>query len=154
MEKNKQLGIALTKEMCFICRSVFDGPIVMQTKLVTENRAKEFEKKTHGKVVGYTEKPCHECQKHLDNKLIGFIVIDPERSDILENGNLAKGGEYRVFSSIAWISVDLAKNNIELGEEDIKRGFVFVDIGFSKEIGLYEHLLTAEEASQNAIENE
>lgn len=84
MEENK-LGIAIVKYVCPICGQINEdaSSIVMNTRL-TKADAKKVEE-MHNKVVGYSDKPCKECQKILDQDAFFVIGIDLEKSDDMKN---------------------------------------------------------------------
>ena len=84
MEENK-LGTAIVKYVCPICGQIDEdaSAIVMNTRL-TKADAKKVEE-MHNKIVGYSDKPCKECQKILDQDAFFVIGIDPEKSDDMKN---------------------------------------------------------------------
>jgi len=76
MSENK-LGVALTREVCFICGEEQEGPVVINTTL-TEKAAKEVEA-LNNTVIGYVGDNCDSCKEHL--KMGGIVVlIDEEKS--------------------------------------------------------------------------
>ena len=79
MSKEKLLGVALVKEACPLCGAAEDGPIVMNTRLGPQ-RAKDVEE-LHGKVVGYMDKPCSQCQGLLDQGFLLIGVIEEKTDD-------------------------------------------------------------------------
>ena len=83
--EEKQLGTAIVKYVCPICGQINEdaSSIVMNTRL-TKADAKKVEE-MHDKVVGYSDKPCKECQKILDQDAFFVIGIDPEKSDDMKN---------------------------------------------------------------------
>lgn len=83
--EEKKLGTAIVKYVCPICGQIDEdaSAIVMNTRL-TKEEAKKVEE-MHGKVVGYSDKPCKECQKILDQGAFFVIGIDPEKSDDMKN---------------------------------------------------------------------
>lgn len=74
--------VALVKEICPACCKEMDGPIIMNS-LLTEKCANEV-KELHGKVVGFSDKFCEECQKYADDGII-LIGIDESKSDNMKN---------------------------------------------------------------------
>jgi hypothetical protein len=73
-----EVGIALVKEACPICCKLMDGPIII---------GKQFNKKTakevnemNGKVVGFADKPCPECQKLIDEGCFFIIGVDGSKT--------------------------------------------------------------------------
>ena len=83
--EEKKLGTAIVKYVCPICGQINEdaSSIVMNTRL-TRVDAKKVEE-MHNKVVGYSDKPCKECQKILDQDAFFVIGIDPEKSDDMKN---------------------------------------------------------------------
>ena len=83
--EEKKLGTAIVKYVCPICGQIDEdaSSIVMNTRL-TKADAKKVEE-MHNKVVGYSDKPCKECQKILDQGAFFVIGIDPEKSDDMKN---------------------------------------------------------------------
>lgn len=75
---SEDLGVALAKELCPICAKEIDGPILMGTVLSKKNAQKVNE--MNGKVIGWSHKPCPECQKHIDSGVFFVIGIDIEKS--------------------------------------------------------------------------
>lgn len=73
-----EVGIALAKEACPICCKPMDGPILIGKKI-----GKQYAKnvnKMNGQLIGWADKPCPECQKHIDNGVFFVIGIDIEKS--------------------------------------------------------------------------
>ena len=83
--EEKKFGTAIVKYVCPICGQINEdaSSIVMNTRL-TKADAKKVEE-MHNKVVGYSDKPCKECQKILDQDAFFVIGIDPEKSDDMKN---------------------------------------------------------------------
>ena len=81
----KKLGVALVKYVCPICGEAKEDlqAIVINTQL-TESMAEKVEE-MHDKVIGFSDKPCKECQKILDQDAFFVIGIDPEKSDDMKN---------------------------------------------------------------------
>lgn len=75
---NKELGIALVKELCPICCKEMDGPILIGTKF--DSHVKEINDMT-GKVIGFSKEPCEECKKHIDEGVFFVIGVDLAKSD-------------------------------------------------------------------------
>lgn len=120
--KNK-LGVALVQEACPACGKTQDGPIIMN-RLLTEKLAKEVED-LHGKVIGYADKPCKECQDLMKQGLLIIGVIE-EKTD-------NKSNPWR--SGHMWVIKQEAAENI-FGKEKLKHGIVMLDIKAAKQIGL------------------
>lgn len=83
--EEKKLGTAIVKYVCPICGQIDEdaSAIVMNTRLTKADTKKVEE--MHNKVVGYSDKPCKECQKILDQDAFFVIGIDLEKSDDMKN---------------------------------------------------------------------
>lgn len=123
MSKEKVLGVALVKEACPLCGAAQDGPIVMNTRLGPQ-RAKDVEE-LHGKIVGYMDKPCGQCQALLDQGFLLIGVIE-EKSDDPKN-------PWR--SGHQWVVTHDYANRLFDGNPP-KKGAAFIDIKIAKQIGL------------------
>lgn len=127
----KPFEVSLCKEICLICGKEVDGPIVMNS-ILTEHHARKV-KELHGKVIGFAEKPCKECQSDL-NKAFLFIGFDESKSDL---DNLPEGF-YRTGHIVG------TKKDIPLVQEFVKKhqpkalekGYVFMPHTIMAEFGL------------------
>ena len=54
------ISVALAKELCFLCTKEVDGPLLLNKRLTVADAEKV--KELHGKAIGWTKKPCEECQ--------------------------------------------------------------------------------------------
>lgn len=108
MSKENTLGVALVKRACPICAHVEDAEIVLN-RVLTSFRAKEVEA-LHGQVIGYTEKPCKECQKLMEQ---GFLLIQVDESKTDDHSNPWRTGKQcvikREVAERIFINVDLSK---------------------------------------------
>ena len=122
---NKDLGVALVKEACFVCAAIYDGSIVMNTRL-SPTQAKKVEE-LNGQVVGYLPEPCEKC-KELMSK--GFLLVG-----IIEEKSDDKSNPYR--SGNQWVVTnDYASRLLEKEPDILTRGWSFIDIEIAKTIGL------------------
>lgn len=78
-----EVGIALVKEVCPICCKPIDGPIVIG-KQFNKKRAKEINK-MNGKVIGFSNKPCSECQKLINEGVFFIIGVDINKTEDYNN---------------------------------------------------------------------
>ena len=63
---SNKVGVALLKYVCPICGQVNeDASAIAINSRLTEKAAKKVED-MHNKIVGFSEKPCKECQSILD----------------------------------------------------------------------------------------
>ena len=80
----KNLGTALVKRVCPVCCKEHDAEILMNTVL-TEKNANEIEA-MHGKVIGFMEDACDECQEKLPkDKGSWLVVVDLEKTEDKSN---------------------------------------------------------------------
>ena len=82
---SNKIGAALVKYVCPICGQVKEdlSAIVMNTRLT--NKAARDVESMHNQVVGFSSKPCKECQSYIDQGAFFVIGIDPERTDDMKN---------------------------------------------------------------------
>lgn len=76
---SEDFGVALAKELCPICAKEMDGPILMGSVLSKKNAQRVNE--LNGKVIGWSPKPCPECQKHIDAGVFFVVGVDIEKSN-------------------------------------------------------------------------
>ena len=82
---SNKVGVALLKYVCPICGQINeDASAIAINSLLTEKAAKKVED-MNNKVVGFSEKPCKECQSILYQGALFIIGIDPEKSDDMSN---------------------------------------------------------------------
>ena len=82
---SNKVGVALLKYVCPICGQVNeDASAIAINSLLTEKAAKKVED-MHNKVVGFSEKPCKECQSYIDKGAFFVIGIDSAKSDDMSN---------------------------------------------------------------------
>lgn len=112
---SEDFGLALAKELCPICAKEIDGPIVIGQVLSKKNAQKVNE--MNGKVIGWSRKPCPECQKFIDDGIFFVIGIDIEKS--------TEKGLYRSGNIVGLKSdCDFVKS---LTEEQRKHNAIYMD---------------------------
>lgn len=79
---DSNVGVALVKELCRCCVKEMDGPIVLNTRL-NASAAKKVED-MNGKVVGFAEKPCDECQGYMKQGVI-LVSVDEKLTEDMNN---------------------------------------------------------------------
>ena len=80
-----KVGVALLKYDCPICGQINeDASTIAINSLLTEKAAKKVED-MHNKVVGFSDKPCKECQSYIDKGALFIIGIDVEKSNDMFN---------------------------------------------------------------------
>lgn len=131
MKNENKLEVALAKEICYICGKEVDGPILMNTKL-TEKEANKI-KELHQKPIGFTEKPCKECQENLKKAFL-IIGIDEEKTDFenLPEGFYRSGHLVGVKKDIPLVQEHIKKEV----PEAIKKGYIFMDYRIMEKLGL------------------
>ena len=76
----KLLGTALVKRLCPVCLKQEDSEILMNTML-SEKNADNVEA-MHGKVIGFMDDACHECQEKLPkDKGSWLVVVDLSKTE-------------------------------------------------------------------------
>ena len=91
MDGNEVLGVALTKSICPRCCLTTDDAIVMNTRLTKKN-ADEV-KGLHGKVT--TAQWCKECKAVVDGGGIWLVEVDPDQSELDDDGTIKNENAYR-----------------------------------------------------------
>ena len=80
----KLLGTALVKRLCPVCLKEQDSEILMNTVL-TEKNADNIEA-MHGKVIGFMDDACDECQEKLPkDKGTWLVVVDLSKTEDKSN---------------------------------------------------------------------
>ena len=77
-----KLGVALTKELCVVCNKELDGDIILN-RVLTKSMAKKVED-MHGKVTGFSNKPCPECLEAIGDGVY-IIEVDEKLTDDQSN---------------------------------------------------------------------
>lgn len=129
--ENKKLAIALPKEACHLCGNMTDGPILIKKRFVNESN-NEFEDSFNGKCIGYSDKPCEECQEIMDQAFL-FIGFVEEKSDDMKN-------PYR--SGNKW-GINKEKALEMFGDDFCKKGAAYIDVKEAQKMGLPDANLTA-----------
>jgi len=124
-----KLGVAIIKYACPICGEVKEelSAIAMNTKL-TEKYAKKVEA-MHNQVVGYSDKPCKECQSYIDKGAFFVIGCDMEKTDDMSNP----------YRSGHLVGIKKESNFYQhLPEEYKKKDAVFMDYREMEGVGLIQ----------------
>ena len=80
----KVLGTALVKRLCPVCLKEQDSEILMNTVL-SEKNADNIEA-MHGKVIGFMDDACDECQEKLPkDKGTWLVVVDLSKTEDKSN---------------------------------------------------------------------
>ena len=78
------LGTALVKRLCPVCLKEQDSEILMNTVLTKKNA--DDVKAMHGKVIGFMEDACNECQEKLPkDKGSWLVVVDLSKTEDKSN---------------------------------------------------------------------
>ena len=121
---NRTLGIALTKEACPLCGKLESGAIFMN-RILTEHNAKKVEE-MHGKVVGFMDKPCTECQDLMKQ---GFLLIGYVEA---KSGDCSPEEIYR--SGNQWVIRKEAAERMFPGK-DLSKGAMFFPVEAAYKMG-------------------
>ena len=116
MAEKKQLGVALTKELCPICTKELSGDIIMNTRL-TKHNAKEVEK-LHNQVIGWSKKPCDDCQE-MQKK--GFVLIGAVEAKTEDTTNPYRSGN-------VWCVKEEVADQLFAPHPRPKSGVAFIDV--------------------------
>lgn len=80
-----KLGTAIVKYVCPICGQINeDASAIVINRRLTKKDAEHVEK-MHNQVVGFSDKPCKECQSVLDQGAFFIIGIDSEKTEDMGN---------------------------------------------------------------------
>lgn len=126
---NYKLDMALVNRVCPICGKVNESAseIIIGEKMVKTDDTEI--QKLHGKTIGFSEKPCKECQEWIDKGALFIIGIDAEKSDDMSN-------PYRTGHLVG------IKRESEfvkhLPEEYQKKDAIFMDYKEMKQLGMIE----------------
>lgn len=122
MSKEDNWTVGMVHHICYICGSECEHQIILPEKLTKETK-EQIEEANH-KAIGYSEKPCEECSKHLENEYIALIGIDPEKSQAnQETSTVTFENVYR--TGLVWLKQEACKGYLGLEPED--REFIFVE---------------------------
>lgn len=80
------LGVALIKYACPICGNVNEDAtaVALGSKFNNKKNVEKVES-MHNKIVGFSEKPCKQCQSYIDKGAFFIIGIDPDKTDDFKN---------------------------------------------------------------------
>ena len=124
-EDKSNFEVALVKYACPICGKEEDSAIVINSVLT--QKAAEQVKQMNGQVVGYSDKPCKECQEWIDKGAFFVIGIDSEKTD--NNSNPYRTGHL----------VGIKKESEfykHLPDEYKKKDTIYMDYREMKQIGM------------------
>lgn len=116
-----ELGVACVHELCPICLSKMNEHIIMNMEL-SESRAKKVEE-MHNKPIGFSAKPCEECQKLIDQGYIALISIDPSKSNV-KNDRVNLKDIYRT-GGFSWLKKDKTLQLLDIEEYSLP--FILLD---------------------------
>ncbi len=79
------LEVSLVKYVCPVCGQVDeDASAIVMNQLLTQEAADNV-KKLHNQVVGFSDKPCKQCQSYIDQDAVMIIGIDSDKSEDMSN---------------------------------------------------------------------
>lgn len=124
---NNNLEVSLVKQACPICGQINeDDSLIVMNSILTEKYANEV-KKLHNQCVGFSDKPCKECQKILDQGAIFIIGVDSDKTDDWENP----------YRSGHLVGIKRESEFVKhLPEEYRKKDAIFMDYKEMQQIGL------------------
>ena len=129
-KKEHPFEVSLVKYACPICGKINedDSAIVMNTEL-TEKAANKV-KEMHNQCVGFSEKPCKECQSYIDKGAMFIIGIDVEKSDNMSNP----------YRSGHLVGIKRESEFVKhLPEEYQKKDAIFMDYKEMQQLGMIEN---------------
>lgn len=81
----ERFGVALVKRVCPICgKEVESASEILIGKRASKKNAQRINE-MNGQVVGFTEKPCEECQSYIDKGAFFIIGVDADKTDDFKN---------------------------------------------------------------------
>lgn len=122
------LGVALIKYACPICGNVNEDAtaIALGSKFNNKKNVERVES-MHNKIVGFSDKPCKECQSYIDQGALFIIGIDSEKSDDMSNP----------YRSGHFIGIKRESEFVKhLPEEYQKKNAIYMDYREMEKIGL------------------
>ena len=126
------MKVALVKELCPVCGSEINGPIIMN-RILTEEVDNEIEQ-MNGKVIGFADHCCEECAKYKDEAIF-FVGIDETKSS---NGSLQELYRTGQISGVKKDSeiVDAYKDYIITLKDETK--IIFIDEKVGINLGVFK----------------
>lgn len=124
------LGVALTKELCVVCTKELDGNILMN-KVLTKGMAKKVED-MHGKVVGFSDKPCPECLEVVGD---GVYIIEVNEQLTEDMSNPYRTGKQWGVKKVV---LERAVSDKAMLEQTLKKQACFMPIEVCEHIGLHQ----------------
>lgn len=118
-----KLDIALAKEACPLCGKAQDGPILINKRMVVGQG--KVERELHGKIIGYMDKPCGDCEGMMAQ---GFLLIG-----VVESKTEDKSNPYR--SGNQWVISNEAAERMFPDESLRKKGAAFIDVILADKMG-------------------
>ena len=126
------MKVALVKELCPVCCSVIDGPIIMN-RILTKKVDNKI-KKMNGKVIGFADHCCEKCAKYKDEAIF-FVGIDETKSSNSSLQELYRTGQISGIKKDAEI-VDAYKDYIITLKDETK--IIFIDEKAGIHLGIFK----------------
>lgn len=80
-----KLGVAIIKYLCPICGQINEeASAIVLNKRLTKADAQKVES-MHNQAVGFSDKPCKECQSYIDQGAFFVIGIDSDKTLEIKN---------------------------------------------------------------------
>ena len=124
-DKSSRIGVALVKELCPVCAKEIDGPIIMNSRIGP--KIAEKVEAMHGKIIGYSKKPCEECS---ENMKVAFMLVVCDLSKTTDKNN-----PYRT-NQIFGIKKEAVERLLGDNKKTLDAGVAFIGIEEAKQIGL------------------
>jgi hypothetical protein len=124
------LGVALTKELCVVCNKESDGAILMN-KVLTKSLAKKVED-MHGKVIGFSDKPCSECLEAVGD---GVYIIEVNEQLTEDMSNPYRTGKQWGVKKEA---IERMVSDKDMLETTLKKQACFMPIELCEHMGLHK----------------
>lgn len=117
------MEVSLVHELCPMCASHMNEQLLIPKQLNNKKLDTEL-KEANGQAIGFSNTPCDECKKHLDEDYVLLVSIDPDKT---KESTLT--GTYRTGKN-AWIRrkvfPEIFARNFP---EDVPYPMIFVDDG-------------------------
>lgn len=126
------MKVALVKELCPVCCSEINGPIIMN-RILTEEVDNEIEQ-MNGKVIGFADHCCEKCAKYKDEAVF-FVGIDENKSSYGSLQELYRTGQISGIKKDAEI-VDTYKDFIITLKDETK--IIFIDEKAGNHLGIFK----------------
>lgn len=123
--KDLKVNTALVNRACIICGKTANSEILIGRRLTKKEDHKITD--LHNQTIGFSEKPCEECQKLINQGIVLIGVIKEKTEDI---NNPYRSGHISVIKEEAFIKI--------FNQELPKKRIAFVEQEVGEQIGLWK----------------